>query len=167
MGVKVTFLTTSPHVKVKSDYRSEFSSLSNWKKEAWKNQGFNGIRTRDLREWSHTLGARSIYWVYIFPWGVKWCEVFKNYSYLNCGDRWKWRMIIALENLLQWSFFTFNYNRSSNMNYFIYTSLLHTSPRPLNKVPLLIFIVAQFSMLGLFYILVVAQPNRQYHFEVI
>ena len=26
--------------------------------------------------WSHTLGARSIYWVHIFPWGVKWCEVY-------------------------------------------------------------------------------------------
>ena len=26
------------------------SNLSNWKAEAWKNQGFNGIRTRDLRD---------------------------------------------------------------------------------------------------------------------
>ena len=75
-------------LKVKNDHRSKFSNLSNWKEEAWKNQGFNGIRTRDLREyrcdalptelWSHTLGARS--------------------------------------------FFTFIYYRSSNMNYFIYTS---------------------------------------------
>ena len=24
--------------------------ISNWKEEAWKNQGFNGIRTRDLRD---------------------------------------------------------------------------------------------------------------------
>ena len=38
-------------MKVKSDHRSEFSNLSNWKEEAWKkNQGFNGIRTRDLRD---------------------------------------------------------------------------------------------------------------------
>ena len=36
-------------VKVKNDHRSKFSNLSNWKEEAWKNQGFNGIRTRDLR----------------------------------------------------------------------------------------------------------------------
>jgi len=35
-------------MKVKNDHRSKFSNLSNWKKEAWKNQGFNGIRTRDL-----------------------------------------------------------------------------------------------------------------------
>ena len=36
-------------MKVKNDHCSKFSNLSNWK-EAWKkNQGFNGIRTRDLR----------------------------------------------------------------------------------------------------------------------
>ena len=32
------------------DHRRKFSRLSNWKEEAWKNQGFNGVRTRDLRE---------------------------------------------------------------------------------------------------------------------
>ena len=40
-------------MKVKIDHRSKFSNLSNWKEEAWKkkkNQGFNGIRTRDLRD---------------------------------------------------------------------------------------------------------------------
>ena len=31
-------------MKVKSDHRSKFSNLNNWKEEAWKNQGFNGIR---------------------------------------------------------------------------------------------------------------------------
>ena len=36
--------------KVKNDHRSKFSNLSNWKEEAWKNQGFNGIQTRDLRD---------------------------------------------------------------------------------------------------------------------
>ena len=36
-------------MKVKNDHRSKFSNLSNWKEEAWKIQGFNGIRTRDLR----------------------------------------------------------------------------------------------------------------------
>ena len=38
---------------MKNDHRSKFSNLSNWKEEAWKKkknyQGFNGIRTRDLR----------------------------------------------------------------------------------------------------------------------
>ena len=37
-------------MKVKNDHRSIFSNLSNWKEEAWNNQGFNGIRTRDLRD---------------------------------------------------------------------------------------------------------------------
>ena len=38
-------------LKVKNDHRSKFSNLSNRKEEAWKkkNQGFKGIRTRDLR----------------------------------------------------------------------------------------------------------------------
>ena len=31
---------------MKNDHRSKFS---NWNEEAWKNQGFNGIRTSDLR----------------------------------------------------------------------------------------------------------------------
>ena len=64
-------------MKVKSDHRGKFSNLGNWKEEAWKNQGFNGIRTRDLRdtgamlyqlsyEATQSLGARSIYWVHIF-----------------------------------------------------------------------------------------------------
>ena len=38
-------------MKVTNDQRSlKCSNLSNWKEEAWKNQGFNGIRTRDLRD---------------------------------------------------------------------------------------------------------------------
>ena len=37
-------------MKVKNGHRSRFSNLSNWKEEAWKNQGLNGIRTRDLRD---------------------------------------------------------------------------------------------------------------------
>ena len=35
---------------MKNDRRSKFSNLSNWKEEAWKNQGLNGIQTRDLRD---------------------------------------------------------------------------------------------------------------------
>ena len=88
--------------EVKNDHRSKFSNLSNWKEEAWKNQGFNGIRTHDLRDtrcdalptelWSHTLGARSIYWVHIFPcseviWCIydTWCELNKLTSLPTCG----------------------------------------------------------------------------------
>ena len=35
-------------MKVESDQKLKFSNLSNWKEEAWKNHGFNRIRTRDL-----------------------------------------------------------------------------------------------------------------------
>ena len=35
--------------------------------------------------------------------------------------------LLKLENLLRWSYFTFIYYRSSNMNYFIYTSDVHLS----------------------------------------
>ena len=35
---------------MKNDHGSKFSNLSNWKEKAWKNQGFNGIRTRDVRD---------------------------------------------------------------------------------------------------------------------
>ena len=34
---------------MKNDHCSKFSNSGNWKEEAWKNQGFNGIRSRDLR----------------------------------------------------------------------------------------------------------------------
>ena len=44
-------------MKVKSNHRSKFSNLSNWKEEAWKNQGFNGIRTHGL----HDTGAMLIH----------------------------------------------------------------------------------------------------------
>ena len=37
-------------MKVKNDHRSKFSNLSNRKEEDWKNQGFNGIRTYNLRD---------------------------------------------------------------------------------------------------------------------
>ena len=40
---------------MKNDHGSKFSNLTNWKEEAWKNQGFNGIRTRDLRDTSAML----------------------------------------------------------------------------------------------------------------
>ena len=56
---------------MKNDHRSEFSNLSNWKEEAWKkNQGFNGIRTRDLRvadallyqlSWTHAIQMHDCY----------------------------------------------------------------------------------------------------------
>ncbi len=37
-------------MKVQDDHRSKFSNLNIRKEEAWKNLGFNGIRTRNLRD---------------------------------------------------------------------------------------------------------------------
>ena len=52
-------------MKVKSDHSSKFSNLSNWKEEALKNQGFNGIRTRDLHDTGvvlHQLSYEAPHW---------------------------------------------------------------------------------------------------------
>ena len=64
-------------MKVKCDHRSKFSNLSNWKEEAWKKSGLQRdsnpwppryrCDALSTELWSHTLGARSIYWVHIFP----------------------------------------------------------------------------------------------------
>ena len=37
-------------MKVKSDHRSLFSNLSNWKEEAWKKSGLQRDSIRDLRD---------------------------------------------------------------------------------------------------------------------
>ena len=52
-------------IKVKNDHRSKFSNLNNWKEEAWKNQGCNGIRTRDLRDTGamlYQLSYKATHW---------------------------------------------------------------------------------------------------------
>ena len=75
-------------MKVKRDHRSKFSNLSNWKEEAWKKkkiQGFNGIRTRDLRDtgamlyqliYEATHWERGQFIEFISSRAVKWCEVY-------------------------------------------------------------------------------------------
>ena len=72
-------------MKVKSDHRSKFSNLSNWKEEvSKKNQGFNGIRIRDLRDTGamlYQLSCEATHWErgqfieFISSRAVKWCEV--------------------------------------------------------------------------------------------
>ena len=46
-------------MKVKNDHRGKFSNMSNWKEEARKNQVFNGIRTRDLRDTGASIAPVS------------------------------------------------------------------------------------------------------------
>ena len=72
-------------MKVKCDHRSKFSKLSNWKEEAWKNQGFNGIRTHDLRDTGamlYQLSYEATHWEqgqfieFISSRAVKSCEIY-------------------------------------------------------------------------------------------
>ena len=64
--------------------------------------------------WLHSSAGRALHW-YRGGYGFQSCwspDFFQASSF----------QLLKLENLLPWSFFTFIYNRSSNMNYFIYTS---------------------------------------------
>ena len=115
-------------MNVKSDHRSKFSNLNNWKEEAWKNQGFNGIRTRDLRDTGAMLYCTGRY------------ELNKLTSLPTSGfiaqlvEPWFFQassfQLLKLENLLRWSLFTFIYNRSTNMNYFIYIKKKTSQTKP-------------------------------------
>ena len=89
--------------KVKNDHRSKFSNLSNWKEEAWKNQGFNGIRTRDLRDTGATLyqmtyeathWERGQFMEFISPMHEEWNDVkyIWNNSYLNLEPQFKYEL---------------------------------------------------------------------------
>ena len=72
-------------MKVKCDHRSKFSNLSNWKEEALKIQGFNGIRTHDLRDTGamlYQLSYEATHWEqgqfieFISSRAVKSCEIY-------------------------------------------------------------------------------------------
>ena len=101
-------------VKVKNDHRSKFPNLSNWKEEAWKNQGFNGIRTRDLRVTGallYQLSYEATHW----EWGSNPVEALIFFRLL-------------LSNCLNWKIYCDDRSSLSSttavqrMNYFIYTS---------------------------------------------
>ena len=79
--------------KVKNDHRSKFSNLSNWKEEAWKNQGFNGIRTRDLRDTGamlYQLGYEATNWErgQFIEFESRWSPDFFRLLLSNCLN-WK------------------------------------------------------------------------------
>ena len=73
-------------MKAKCDHRSKFCNLSNWKEEAWKrNQGFNGIRTHDLRDTGamlYQLSYEATHWEqgqfieFISSRAVRSCEIY-------------------------------------------------------------------------------------------
>ena len=46
-------------MKVKSDHRSKFSNLNNWKEEAWKNAQFVAINIDELVTLVHKVGINK------------------------------------------------------------------------------------------------------------
>ena len=109
-------------MRVKRDHRSKFSNLSNWKEEAWKNQGFNGIRTRDLRDTGAMLyQLSSTNWTDSNPWPPRQYRGGHGFESRWSPDFFQASsfQLLTLENSLRWSLFTFIYNRNANMNYFI------------------------------------------------
>ena len=51
------------------------------------------------------LHLKFYYYYYYYYYYYPWCEVYGNNSFLNCGCRWKWRIIIAVSffsNLSNW-----------------------------------------------------------------
>ena len=94
-------------LKVKNDHRSKFSNLIGKKKPEKKKKirasmGFEPVTSalpvRCSTNWAMKphIGSEVNLLSSYLPWGVKWCEVYENNSYLNCGCRWMWRMIIAV-----------------------------------------------------------------------
>ena len=72
-------------LKVKSDHRSKFSNWAIRNKKPEKNQGFNWIQTRDLRDTGamlYQLSYEATHWErgqfieFISSRAVKWCEVY-------------------------------------------------------------------------------------------
>jgi len=95
---------------VKDDHCRGFSKEKAWKK---KNHGFKGFRILyfyDTGLMLYQLSYEETHW-----WPGQLIELILGLIVF--------RLLLAkLENLLRWSLFTFIYNRSSNKNYFIYTS---------------------------------------------
>ena len=136
--------------KVKNDHRSKFSDLSNWKEEAWKNQGFNRIRTCDLRDTGarlYQLSYEATHWErgqfieFISPvrsemmWSIyEIIHIFELRLYVKVKNDHRSKF----SNLSNWKEEAWK-NQFKYMNYFIYTSH-HFTPHgryELNKLTLL------------------------------
>ena len=98
--------TTKKELKVKRDHRSKFSNLSKWKEEAYKqiraSTGLESVTSaipvRCFTNWAmkpHIASEANLLSSYL---PVQWNDVkfIWNNSYLYCGCRWKWRVIIAV-----------------------------------------------------------------------
>ena len=126
---------------VKSDHRSKFSNLSNWKEEAWK---ISGLQRENLLRWSlfTIIYNSSTIWIsYIFHiislhekiWTQQidlapnvWLHSSVAWASHRCrgghGFESRWSpdifqassfQLLKLESLLRWSLFTIIYKRST------------------------------------------------------
>ena len=100
------------------------SNLSNWKEEAWKNQGFNRIQTRDLRDTSamlYQLSYEATHWErgqfieFIFPvrskmmWSIY--EIIHIWTaVVDESEEWSLQLISNLSNWREeaWKIQAFN-----------------------------------------------------------
>ena len=139
---EIIHICTAVVYEVKSDHRSKFFNFTQLEMRSLKKSGLQ----RDSNSWppryrcdalptelwSHMLGASSIYWVHIFPFSDVMWSIYEIIHIWTAGvddsEEGSEAMIffqassfqlLKLENLLWWSHFTFIYNRSTNMNYFI------------------------------------------------
>ena len=91
--------------KVKNDHHNKvWTNLSNWKEEAWRNQGFNGIITHDLRDTGamlYQLSYEATHWEpgqfieFISTRAVKWCEVYNSYISLWSTNAVQYELLIS------------------------------------------------------------------------
>ena len=79
--------------------------------------------------WSHKLGARSIFWVHIFPWSEMIWSIYDIIHIWTAVMVWKWRMIVAVN---------FQFKQSGQFKYelfHIYFTSFHSTGRyELNKL---------------------------------
>ena len=94
---EIIHICTAVVDEVKSDHRSKFSNLSNWKEEAWKNQGLkvfepvtSAIPVQCSSNWAMKPNIGSEVNLLRSYFSVQWSDVkyiWKN-TYLYCGCRW-------------------------------------------------------------------------------
>ena len=130
-------------MKVKSDHHSKFSNFSNWKEEAWKISGLQRdsnpwpprywcdarpnkltLLPMNSTNWPHSqCVASQLSWSSIAPVSRRSrARIPLNPDIFQASYSFQ---LLKLENLLQWSLFTFIYKRSTNMTFIYISHCLH------------------------------------------
>ena len=155
MRTKVFRSVKYTSLKVKNDHRRKFSNLSNWKEEAWKKKKKKSGLQRDFNTlppryrcdalptelWSHTQVEHRTGITEVT--GSNPVEALFSFLFFFLFFQASSFQVLKLETLLRWLFFTFIYNRSSNMSYFVYTS--HKIHFIVNKIKSVIALANHFG----------------------